>query len=86
MASLLDVGEGDLVLELGSGAGWPGLYIARQARATIILSDVPWEGVAWGRRRGRAEEIAVDAVACVGSAIPFRDGSFQGVTHSDVMC
>jgi hypothetical protein len=84
--SLLDVGEGDRVLELGSGAGWPGLYIARTTRSNVVLSDVPWEGVAWGSRRGREEGISVDAVACLGTEIPFRDESFEGVTHSDVMC
>ena len=83
---LLGVGEGDWVLELGSGAGWPGLYIARATGARVVLSDVPWEGVAWGRRRGRDESISVDAVACLGTEIPFKDGSFEGVTHSDVMC
>lgn len=83
---LLGVGEGDNVLELGSGAGWPGLQIARETRSRVVLSDVPWEGVAWGCRRGRAEGISVNAVACLGTEIPFKDGSFEGVTHSDVMC
>jgi SAM-dependent methyltransferase len=83
---LLDVGEGDTVLELGSGAGWPGLHIARATRSNVVLSDVPWEGVAWGLRRGRADDILVEAVACLGTEIPFKDGSFDGVTHSDVMC
>lgn len=84
--ALLGVGEGDTVLELGSGAGWPGLYIARETRSKVVLSDVPWEGVAWGCHRGHAEMISVDAVACLATKIPFRDGSFEGVTHSDVMC
>jgi hypothetical protein len=86
LGSILDVDGGDCVLELGSGAGWPGLYIARHTGANVVLSDVPWEGVAWGRRRGHTEGIPVDAVACLGSEIPFRDGSFEGVTHSDVLC
>jgi len=85
-ADLLDVGEDDRVLELGSGAGWPGLYIARETRSTVVLSDIPWEGIAWGSRRGRAEGVQVDGVACSGTQIPFRDRSFEGVTHSDVMC
>ncbi len=83
---LLDVGQGDRVLELGSGAGWPGLYIAKRSGCQIVLSDIPWEGVAWGRRRGRTDGINADAVACSGTDLPFRDGSFDGVTHSDVLC
>jgi len=86
LVDLLGVGEDDRVLELGSGAGWPGLYIARRSGCKVILSDIPWEGVARGLRRGRGEGISVDAVACPGTEIPFKDRSFQGVTHSDVMC
>lgn len=84
--SLLGVGKDDWVLELGSGAGWPGMYIARETMSRVVLSDVPWEGLAWGTRHGRSEGISSDAVACVGGDLPFRDRSFEGVTHSDVMC
>ncbi|GMR02582.1 MAG: hypothetical protein BMS9Abin20_0920 [Acidimicrobiia bacterium] len=83
---LLGVGPGDRVLEIGSGAGWPGLYLAKESGCRMVLSDIPWEGVAWGRRRGRGEAIDVDAAACSGVALPFRDGSFDAVTHSDVLC
>ncbi len=83
---LLGVGPGDRVLELGSGAGWPGLYLARASGCSIVISDVPWEGLAWGIRRGRDDGIAVDAVACSGTDLPFRDRAFDGVTHSDVLC
>lgn len=86
LVSLLGLGEGDRVLELGSGAGWPGLYIAQESGAMVVLSDVPWEGVSWGLRHGRAEGLHVDAVACLGAEIPFKDRSFDGVTHSDVLC
>jgi hypothetical protein len=47
---------------------------------------VPWEGVSWGLRHGRSEGLPVDAVACLGTEIPFKDRSFHGVTHSDVLC
>jgi hypothetical protein len=84
--SLLGVSRGDRLLELGSGAGWPGLYIAQQSGAEVVLSDVPWEGLVRGQYRGRHERISTDAVACLGTELPFRDMSFAGVTHSDVMC
>jgi SAM-dependent methyltransferase len=86
LIELLELDSTDNVLELGSGAGWPGLYIARESGCHMVLSDVPWEGVMWGRSRGRAEGFFVDAVACSGVALPFRDQSFDAVTHSDVLC
>jgi hypothetical protein len=86
LVSLLDLSEGDRVLELGSGAGWPGLYIAQESGSRVVISDVPWEGVSWGLAHGRAEGLPVDAVACLGSEIPFKDRSFHAATHSDVLC
>lgn len=83
---LLGVGPGDHVLEIGSGAGWPGLYLAKASGCSVVISDVPWEGLAWGAERGLRDDIDVDAVACSGTDLPFRDHTFDGVTHSDVMC
>ena len=86
IVNLLGTGPGDRVLELGSGAGWPGLYLSKIAGFSIVISDVPWEGVAWGLERGRGEGIRVAAVACSGVELPFREAMFDGVTHSDVLC
>lgn len=83
---LLGIGPGHRVLEIGSGAGWPGLYLAKASGCRVVISDVPWQGVAWGAERGRSEGIGVDAVVCSGVDLPFRDHAFDGVTHSDVLC
>ncbi len=83
---LLGIGTGDRVLELGSGAGWPGVYISKVSGASVVISDIPWEGVSWGVRRAKAERIDVTAISCSGIDLPFRDAMFDGVTHSDVLC
>ncbi|GMQ99179.1 MAG: hypothetical protein BMS9Abin17_1749 [Acidimicrobiia bacterium] len=83
---LLGVGTGDRVLELGSGAGWPGLHLSRISGAQVVISDIAWEGLAWGSRRAKADGLDAHAVASSGLTLPFRDGTFHGVTHSDVLC
>jgi SAM-dependent methyltransferase len=83
---LLRVGVGDRILELGSGAGWPGLYLSRISGAQVVISDIAWEGLAWASRRASADGLDADAVASSGLTLPFRDGTFHGVTHSDVLC
>ncbi|MFV1999641.1 MAG: class I SAM-dependent methyltransferase [Acidimicrobiia bacterium] len=83
---LLGVGTGDRLLELGSGAGWPGLYLSEISDASVVISDIAWEGLAWGSRRARTDGLAAHGVACSGTTLPFRDRTFQGVTHSDVLC
>ena len=32
-------------LDIGSGAGWPGIHIAASAGASVVLTDVPDEGL-----------------------------------------
>lgn len=86
IVDLLRVGSGDSVLELGSGAGWPGLYVSAISGASVVVSDVAWEGLAWANRRARADDLDAHGVACEGATLPFRDNTFQGVTHSDVLC
>jgi len=86
VVELLGVGSGDRILELGSGAGWPGLYLSRISGAQVVISDIAWEGLAWGSRRAKAEGLDAYAVASAGLTLPFRDAMFEGVTHSDVLC
>lgn len=84
---LLDLRPGVDLLEVGAGSGWPGLFLARESGCRAVLSDVPVEGLRVARTRAHEEGIAnSEFVAASGTGLPFKDGSFDAVGHSDVLC
>jgi ubiquinone/menaquinone biosynthesis C-methylase UbiE len=86
MARRLALGPGGLLLDVGSGAGWPGIYLASVTGARVVLSDIPWEGLQVAARRLTTDRVAGDVVAASAAALPFRDASFDAVISSDVLC
>lgn len=86
MAHLLDLAPGKLLLDVGSGAGWPGIYLAASTGAGVVLTDIPWEGLRVARRRVGRDGVRGHVVAASGDALPFADRSFEAVTSSDVLC
>ena len=76
------------LLDLGSGAGWPGLYFAKRVGCRVTLLDLPETGLRIARERA-AEEGTSERVRTVqgdASELPFDPGTFDFVTHSDVLC
>lgn len=86
LIDMLELGVDSSLLDIGSGLGWPGLYLSARSGCRVLLSDVPIEGLQHASRRAEAEGIPAWSVASSGTALPFRDGSFGAVTHSDVLC
>lgn len=83
---MLDLSPGKLFLDVGSGAGWPGIYLAATTGARVVLTDIPLEGLRVARRRLEHDRVGGDVVAASGSALPFPDHTFAAVTSSDVLC
>lgn len=85
---LLRLGPGMSLLEIGAGAGWPGLYLASESGCDVTLLDLPVSALAMARQRARADGDGdrVSAVAASGDALPFLDASFDAIEHSDVLC
>ena len=78
----------DLLLDLGTGRGWPGLYLAARTGCQVVLTDLPLEGLRVAASRAASEGLAARAgvVASAASALPFRARSFDAVIHTDVLC
>jgi ubiquinone/menaquinone biosynthesis C-methylase UbiE len=87
MGQLLGLRPGQRLLDVGAGAGWPGLYLAKMSGCDVALSDLPIAGL-----RIAAERATEDLSGCCwvavadGASLPFRSESFDAISHSDALC
>ena len=88
VGGLLDLGPGRRLLEVGAGSGWPGLYLARESGCDIALTDLPLEGLKVARQRAHDDGLpgACWVAVADGGALPFQNGWFDAIDHSDVLC
>jgi 2-polyprenyl-3-methyl-5-hydroxy-6-metoxy-1,4-benzoquinol methylase len=88
LAHELHLSATDRLLDLGTGRGWPGLYLATRTGCQVVLTDLPLEGLRVAANRATREGLAArtTVVAAAASALPFQAGSFDAVIHTDVLC
>ena len=88
LADRLDLRAGDLLLDVGAGRGWPGLYLAATTGCSVVLTDLPVEGLTVAADRIRTEDLEARAWCVNASArnLPFRAAHFDAVVHTDVLC
>ena len=88
LADKLGLTAADRLLDLGSGRGWPGLYLAARTGCAVVLADLPLEGLRVAANRATSEGLAArtGVVAAAASALPFRASRFDVVIHTDVLC
>jgi 2-polyprenyl-3-methyl-5-hydroxy-6-metoxy-1,4-benzoquinol methylase len=88
LASGLGLSGTDRLLDLGTGRGWPGLYLAARSGCRVVLADLPLEGLQVAAARARVERLAdrASVVVAAASGLPFQLGSFDAIIHTDVLC
>lgn len=87
-AARLGLAPGMRLLEVGTGSGWPALFLAMHSGCDAVLVDLPLSGLRIARSRANSDGIAcrTGIVAADGAALPFPDGSFDCIHHADVLC
>lgn len=85
---LIGAAPGRVVLDVGAGRGWPGLYLAATTGCRVILVDLPLEGLQTATQRAAAEGLSTRAAAVVASAsrLPLRPSSVDAAIAADVLC
>jgi cyclopropane fatty-acyl-phospholipid synthase-like methyltransferase len=84
----LGLGDDSVLLDLGSGCGWPGLYFASEYGCRLVSVDPVHSGVSRSVTRARDDAIDDRHLAVVGNgvALPVRDRSVDALVHVDVLC
>jgi ubiquinone/menaquinone biosynthesis C-methylase UbiE len=84
----LQLGESNQLLDIGSGAGWPGLLLGKMSNCHVTLLDIPLNALSQAAERAAADGMTdrVKIIAGSGTSLPFDDAIFDRVSHSDVLC
>jgi SAM-dependent methyltransferase len=88
ICGLLALRPGMRLLDVGAGAGWPGLYLSKISGCDIALVDLPLAGLLIAAERRRLDPTPGECwiAAADGAHLPFRDGAFDAISHSDALC
>jgi SAM-dependent methyltransferase len=88
LAVRLELGPGRRLLDVGTGRGWPGLYLAARTGCDVVGTDMPLDALSRAILRARGDGIDRRAAfaAAAGAMQPFRESSFDAIVHTDVLC
>ena len=88
LADMLELDPGSLVLDIGAGRGWPGVYLAATTGCSVVMTDLPVEGLVSGRDRSQRDGLGDRTWSVNANArdLPFAPKTFDAVVHTDVLC
>jgi predicted O-methyltransferase YrrM len=86
LGMILHLAPGRSLLDVGAGAGWPGVYLAESTGCFVISTDLSIEGPQRSSQSMERSGVAGVSVTASGTELPFRDDSVDSVTCSDVFC
>lgn len=82
----MDLSQDDRLLDIGSGSGWPALFMTEQTGCESVLSDYPLTGLLEAKKRAGEDGLNAMMVQADGAGLPLADATFDAVCHSDVLC
>lgn len=76
------------LLDVGTGRGWPALYLAQRSRCSVVGTDLPLAALRVARARAERQGLTDRSTMVVasGAALPFPPRTFDGIVHTDVLC
>lgn len=86
MASASGLNPGERFLEIGCGTGWSAIRIAKETGARPVLTDLPANALTLAMEWATQHGVMADLAQADATQLPFVDGSFDAITHSDVLC
>jgi SAM-dependent methyltransferase len=88
MGAILGLRPGLRLLDVGAGSGWPALYLAKKSGCDVALVDLPLSGLRIASQRALEDGVSGTCWVALANAasLPFRDASFDAVSHSDALC
>jgi SAM-dependent methyltransferase len=88
LGRLCELRPGSLLVDVGSGCGWPGLYLADRCDCSVVAVDRVIEGVEVGARRALRDGLGSRSLSLCGDAgaLPLRSRSVDAVVHTDLVC
>jgi ubiquinone/menaquinone biosynthesis C-methylase UbiE len=86
LAHRLQLTAGVTLLDIGSGRGWPALYLAANTGCQAVLLDLPKPALAAAIRRADDQRLSgVSVTRASATHLPFRTASFDVITHTDTL-
>jgi len=88
LVDVLSLGPDRVLLDLGSGCGWPGIHLAVRSGCHLVSVDPVEAGVHRTEARAAVEGIAVRSLAVVGDGehLPLASDTVDALVHADVLC
>ena len=83
----LDLRAEHLVLDIGSGRGWPSVYLTRTTGCSVVATDLPAGSPHLAARRAARDGVAgrYASLRCSATHLPFRSRTFDAAIHTDVL-